>query len=165
MPTSEEIEREVESQRASVESTLEALKSKMSMGQIVDEFGGYVSKDDAKHAMRNVGRQVRDNPLAFGLVGVGLAWLMMGGGSRKSGSDVDWEDRRYAAPVGGGTPYAGTGYAEGHSENAAPGMTGDRRYGSAFGTPYQGAPGGGYSGEGYARSGGSGGGSLSAQKK
>jgi hypothetical protein len=73
MATSREIEREVESQRASVESTLEALKSKMSMGQIVDEFGGYVSKDDAKDAMRNVGRQVRDNPLAFGLVGVGLA--------------------------------------------------------------------------------------------
>lgn len=156
MATSRDIEREVESQRASVESTLEALKSKMSVGQIVDEFGGYVSKDDAKHAMRNVGRQVRDNPLAFGLVGVGLAWLMMGGGGRRSSHASDWEDRRYSAPVGGETAYVDRGYDRtGHSEGATPGMTGDQRYGSAFGTPYQGGP--GYSGENYSRSGGGGG--------
>ena len=161
MATSREIEREVESQRASVESTLEALKSKMSMGQIVDEFGGYVSKDDAKDAMRNVGRQVRDNPLAFGLVGVGLAWLMMGSGGRRSGGGSDWEDRRYVAPVGGDTGYGETtsqGRREGgYSERAVPGMTGDQRFGTPFGTPYQGAPGGGYSGESYSRSGGGGG--------
>jgi hypothetical protein len=70
---------------------------------------------------------------------------MMGSGGRRSGGGSDWEDRRYVAPVGGDTGYGETtsqGRREGgYSERAVPGMTGDQRFGTPFGTPYQGAPG------------------------
>jgi hypothetical protein len=121
MQSSKEIERDVEAQRASVESTLGALKDRMSMGQIVDEFGGFVGAEDARRAMHAAGRSLRENPVAFGLMGLGLAWLALGGGR---GSE--------AAGPGGGRVYGGTG------------PTGDAqgRYGSAFGTPYAGTAGG-----------------------
>lgn len=147
MASSSDIEREVESQRASVESTLDALKQKMSVGQLVDEFGGYVGADDAKQAFRNVGRQVRDNPIALGLVGVGLAWLMMGGSKRSDdGYDRDWEDDRHRTPGAGDTAYstggagyaggagAGAGYADEGAAGAGLGV--GQRFGSAYGTPY-----------------------------
>lgn len=126
MASSREIEREVEDQRAHVESTLEALRQKMSVGQMVDEVGNYIGTQDAKQALRNVGRQARDNPVALGLVGIGLAWLMFGGseGRRPLG------DGRSAS---GGTP-AYSGEHGGGYGAASPG--GGGRYGSAFGTPY-----------------------------
>ena len=131
MTSSKEIEREVESQRASVESTLDALKQKMSLGQMADEIGAYVGADDAKAAFRNVGRQVRDNPIALGLVGVGLAWLMFGGGSSRSDYaddryDRDWDEDRYRRD-------ADTGFA--NVGRASPGV-GGADYGSAYGSPY-----------------------------
>lgn len=143
MASSKEIEREVESQRASVESTLDALKQKMSFGQVVDEFGGYVGAEDVKGAFRNVGRQVRDNPIALGLVGVGLAWLMLGGGSTRSGYederyDRDWDDR-YRRDAD--TSFANVG-------RSSPGV-GGASYGSAYGSPYGAEESGGQtSGEG-----------------
>lgn len=119
MPTSKEIEREVEDQRANVETTLEALKRKMSVGQIVDEFGSYVGTEDASLALRNAGRQIRENPLALGLVGAGLAWLFIGG---RTGT----QDRRDNRSLDRSE----------HDDDAAPVMGGGR-YGSAFGTPYE----------------------------
>jgi hypothetical protein len=134
MASSKEIEREVEDQRAHVESTLEALRRKMSVGQMVDEVGAYVGAEDAKQAFRNVGRQVRDNPLALGLVAVGMAWLMFGGSERR--------DREGPAHAGEDAPrayrgrpaYAYAGGDRGDLRSTSPG--GGGRYGSAFGTPY-----------------------------
>ncbi len=130
MASSREIEREVESQRATVENTLDALKQKMSFGQMVDEVGGYVGAEDAKAAFRNVGRQVRDNPIALGLVGAGLAWLMLGGGSARShDDDRDWDDDDpYRARRDDDTAFANVGRA---NPNA-----GSQSYGSAYGSPY-----------------------------
>jgi hypothetical protein len=139
MASPNEIEREVESQRAQVEHTLDELKRKMSFGQIVDEVGGYIGAEDTRTALRKAGRQVRDNPIAFGLVGIGLAWLMLGGGGR-SRDDMDWDD---------GWDDRGRGHA---GEAVYPGADGGARYGSAYGSPYDDVPGGGRD---DARSGGS----------
>jgi len=75
-----DIEREVEATRASVEETVEALKDKMTLGQMVDEAAGYFRSSGGSEAFSNLGAQMRNNPLPLALVGVGLAWLMSGRG-------------------------------------------------------------------------------------
>ncbi|WP_099865862.1 DUF3618 domain-containing protein [Pararhizobium haloflavum] len=80
--SSAELEREAESKRQDVERTLDSLKGKLSFGQLAEEAGNYLHADQARDAALNVGRQMRDNPLALGLVGAGLAWLMFGDGVR-----------------------------------------------------------------------------------
>jgi hypothetical protein len=78
--SAKEIEREVEATRASVEETVEALKEKMTLGQMVDEAAGYFRSTGGPQLFSNLGSQVRDNPLPLALVGVGLVWLMSGRG-------------------------------------------------------------------------------------
>jgi hypothetical protein len=73
-----EIEREVEATRASVEETVEALKEKMTLGQMVDEAAGYFRTSGGPQIFSNLGNQVRENPLPLALVGFGLVWLMSG---------------------------------------------------------------------------------------
>lgn len=83
-----QLEREVEAKRADVEETLDALRTKMSLGQIVDELGGHFNGGQAKEMLGNVGRQVRDNPVALGLIGAGLAWLVAGDGIKRGAKQV-----------------------------------------------------------------------------
>ena len=73
-----DIEREVEATRASVEETVEALKEKMTLGQMVDEAAGYFRTSGGPQMFSNLGHQVRENPLPLALVGLGLVWLMSG---------------------------------------------------------------------------------------
>lgn len=81
--SSEEIEREVEATRGDLDRTVEALKEKMTPGQLVDEvmdaMGGPVQEIAA-----NLGAQVRANPLPLALIGAGVAWLIFGRGSSSS---------------------------------------------------------------------------------
>jgi hypothetical protein len=78
--SAKDIEREVEATRASVEETVEALKDKMTLGQMVDEAASYFRNTGGPQLFSNLGSQVRDNPLPLALVGIGLAWLMSGRG-------------------------------------------------------------------------------------
>lgn len=84
----DKLEREVENRRSSVESTIDALRNRMSVGQIFDEVQGYMKEGQITELSQNLGRQVRDNPLALGLVGAGIAWLLMGDGVRSTGRRV-----------------------------------------------------------------------------
>lgn len=79
--SSRDIEREVEASRANVEETVEALKDKMSVGQIVDEAARYLGNNGGTQMFANLGTQVRENPLPLALVGVGIIWLMSGRGT------------------------------------------------------------------------------------
>ena len=90
-----ELEREVDHERERVSATIDELQSRASMGNIVDQLVKAVSENGGE-VSRNLGRSLRDNPIAALLTGVGLAWLMAGS-SRGSGkqSDWDWEDPRY----------------------------------------------------------------------
>ena len=74
-PSARQIEREVEATRANLEETVEALKDKLSLGQIVDEAARYFDDTGGSRLVSNLGAQVRDNPLPLLLVGVGLASL------------------------------------------------------------------------------------------
>jgi hypothetical protein len=91
-PSAKEIEREVEASRTNVEQTVDALREKMTLGQIVDEAASYFQQTGGSRMFANLGSQVRDNPLPLALVGIGLAWLMSGRGQpgAHSGSDPDF---------------------------------------------------------------------------
>ncbi|WP_145104204.1 DUF3618 domain-containing protein [Cereibacter sediminicola] len=116
---SDKIEREVEENRARVESTLDALKERMTVNQVVDDLAHFVGVEDVRGVMNSAGRQVRDNPVALGLIGLGLAWLAFGGSSDRSRSRSsygpegysDYPGRDYASggrsyePYGGGAEY------------------------------------------------------------
>jgi Protein of unknown function (DUF3618) len=78
-----ELEREVRESRADVERTLDAIQERLSPGQLVDQVAHYM-RDNGGEFARNLGDTVRQNPVPVVLVGVGLAWMMLG--SRR---DVD----------------------------------------------------------------------------
>ncbi len=79
--TAAELEHDAEIARAKISDTAESIRSKMSPGQLMDEFTGLFSGGDGSKALSNLKNQVRDNPLPIALVGAGLAWLMLGQGA------------------------------------------------------------------------------------
>jgi Protein of unknown function (DUF3618) len=89
--SSAELEREVTREREHVADTIDALQRKASVGNIVDQVVKAVSENGGD-VSRNLGRQLRDNPLPVLLTGVGLAWLMAGGGpSARRDDGIDWD--------------------------------------------------------------------------
>lgn len=110
--SSEDIEREVEATRGSLDRTVEALKERMTPGQLVDEvmdaMGGPVQE-----MASNLGAQIRANPIPLALIGAGVAWLAFGrghGGSRRSwrsSGDYEFEPDYAGAPESG---YLGMDY-------------------------------------------------------
>jgi hypothetical protein len=103
--SSADIEREVEAQRAQVESTIGEIKERLTPGQLVDELLSY-TKHGGAHFASNLGQTVTANPLPAALLGVSLAWLIFGGqqkqASHGNGHDYreDWERRAWNADRG-----------------------------------------------------------------
>jgi hypothetical protein len=98
--SSREIEREVEASRARIEDTMDAIRDRMTLGQMVDEATHYFGTSGVSRAAGNLGAQVRDNPLPLALVGLGLAWLMSGKGRPhvRSSADGGYRSRAYDGP-------------------------------------------------------------------
>lgn len=93
----EEIERDIERERAGLTDTLDDLQNKFS----VEEISRQVTDQFREHG-GDIGRSVSDavkrNPVALALTGVGLAWLMLGdrsGGRDRHDRDRFDDDRRY----------------------------------------------------------------------
>ena len=86
----EEIEREIERERAGLTNTLNDLQDKFSVETIARQFS-----DQFREHGGDIGRSVSDavkrNPVALALTGVGLAWLMMGD---KTGSGDRYDRNR-----------------------------------------------------------------------
>ncbi|MDG4882761.1 hypothetical protein [Mesorhizobium sp. WSM4884] len=76
-----ELEREAEATRARVVATAESIRDRMTAGQLFDEFTGLFAASGGSEMVRNLKAQVRDNPLPLTVIGVGLAWLMLGRGT------------------------------------------------------------------------------------
>ncbi len=90
-----ELERDVDSERERVSATIDELQARASMGNIVDQVVKAVGENGGE-VSRNLGRSLRDNPIAALLTGVGVAWLMAGSnGSASKGSDWNSDDPRY----------------------------------------------------------------------
>ncbi len=89
--TPEEIERDIEHERAELRGTLEDIQDRFSLegvsrqvGEQLREHGGDLSK--------SIARSVRDNPMALALTGIGLAWMIFGeprGRHRDEDDDYD----------------------------------------------------------------------------
>lgn len=75
--SSAEIEREIEAERRELAGTVNELRDRISLESALHQVAGVV-RDNGGDAARALGRQVRDNPVALALTGIGIAWLMMG---------------------------------------------------------------------------------------
>ncbi len=69
------IERDIDNSRHRLNDTLQALGSKISPGQMVDEALGLAQGQLGQFAGK-LGKQVKDNPLPTALIAVGVAWLI-----------------------------------------------------------------------------------------
>lgn len=85
--SSAELQRDVERQRERIESRLDAIQSRLSPGQLVDEALAFTRDGPGAEFAGNLRRSVVHNPLPVALMGVGLAWLMTKPG---------YESRRHA---------------------------------------------------------------------
>ena len=74
---SEQFEREAEETRCQLTGTLEELRDRMTPGRVVDQVVDYTRDGPAAEFLRNLGREVRENPMPLVLIGIGIAWLML----------------------------------------------------------------------------------------
>jgi len=77
MATTRQLEKQVDRTRGSIEETLAELRERLSPPSLVEEALGYAKENGGADFVRNLGRQVADNPLPVALMGAGLAWLMV----------------------------------------------------------------------------------------
>ena len=78
MKSSTEHERHAEEVRAKMAGTADEIRDRMAPGQLFEEALHYMRDSNGTAAFSNLGRQVRDNPLALALIGAGVAWLFAG---------------------------------------------------------------------------------------
>ena len=62
--------------RARLDARLEELERRLSPGQLVDTGLNYLRHGQGAEFARNLGAELRDNPLPVAVTGIGLAWLM-----------------------------------------------------------------------------------------
>ncbi|MBA1292988.1 DUF3618 domain-containing protein [Pseudomonas lurida] len=72
----EQIEREIDAQRASIGNIVDKLESKFTPGQMIDQAWGMMQNNGSMF-LSNFGTSVRNNPVPAVLTSVGLLWLMM----------------------------------------------------------------------------------------
>ena len=137
----EQIERDIENERAGLTSSLDALTDRLSFdgvaGQVTDSF-----KTHASDIGQSVARVARENPVGLLITGVGLAWLAFGDRAkdkvREMRHDDDFDrpvpaERVYAErgvrPVPGRTAHAsnaGVDYGAYPHRTASPRWAADR---------------------------------------
>ena len=118
--SSEEAEREVEASRTELNRTVEALKDRMTPGQLFDE-AVRMSGGAGQQVMAKFLDQAKANPMPLAVMGVGLAWLMTSN-NRPSG----YGERRSFAPADGSAmTYYDTGAdGEGLTDKVSGAMSG-----------------------------------------
>ncbi|AWB50607.1 hypothetical protein HYN69_18575 (plasmid) [Gemmobacter aquarius] len=72
-----DIEADLEQVRSGLASDLDELSNRASIDYVAREALGML-KLNTTDATRTIDRAMRDNPVAFGLIGLGLAWMVMG---------------------------------------------------------------------------------------
>src|SRR5713101_4717957 len=80
MLKSELLEREAEARRAQLAETFDELRGRVTPGHVLDRLVDYATDSGGADFFRNLRDQTVANPLALGIVGAGLAWLMLSNG-------------------------------------------------------------------------------------
>jgi len=96
----DQIERAAELHRDRVSGLLDELRTRLSPGEIVDQMLGSIRGGAAQDFARNLGTQVRNNPLPCVLIGAGMAWLMIGGRNGRTNSAASSAGRAVGADGG-----------------------------------------------------------------
>lgn len=73
----ETLEREIDQKRADIGHLVDALESKLSPGQLIDQALAY-AKGNGGEFFGNLGTTLKANPVPTVLTSVGLVWLMLG---------------------------------------------------------------------------------------
>jgi uncharacterized protein YjbJ (UPF0337 family) len=106
--TPNEIERDITDERAEMSGTINDLQKKFSVDTIVNDLGDMI-RDQGGEIGRTISHTVGRNPAAVALIGVGLAWLLVGKdrklaanaternsgyrpGGRKRSARAEWDD-------------------------------------------------------------------------
>jgi len=71
------LEREAEEIRGQLSETLEELRTRMTPGGLVDQVIDYTRDNPAAEFLRNLRREVRENPMPLVLMGIGIVWLLL----------------------------------------------------------------------------------------
>jgi hypothetical protein len=84
------IERDLAETRVRLGNHLEELTRRLSPGQLLDDGLAYLRNGQGAAFARNLGSDLRDNPLPVALTGIGLAWLAIASGvSRNTNGSRD----------------------------------------------------------------------------
>lgn len=107
---SEQFEREAEETRWQLAGTLDELRDRITPGRVVDQLIDYTREGLAAEFLRNIGREVRENPMPLVLIGIGIAWLMVASNRTSRAAIASAADSvaRTAADVGTATSAAVT---------------------------------------------------------
>ncbi|MFD2739144.1 DUF3618 domain-containing protein [Sulfitobacter aestuarii] len=81
----EEIERDIERNRAQLTGNLDALQDRFSLDGFMQQIGDQL-RDHGGELGESISRTVKQNPAAVALTGIGLAWMIFGG--KSSGSST-----------------------------------------------------------------------------
>jgi hypothetical protein len=88
---SERLEREAEEARAELAFSLDQLRSRMHPAQIAEEAMEYARATPVADFMRNLARDVRENPMPVLVVFAGVAWAVVASaiGQRRAAAPVE----------------------------------------------------------------------------
>ena len=102
---SEQLEREAEDVRGQLAGSLAELRYRITPGQVIDELLDYAREGPAAEFLRNLGREIRENPVPLLLMAIGIGWLAIATSRRRTTMSFDEElrttplDEMGAAPV------------------------------------------------------------------
>ena len=94
----EEIEREIERERAGLANTLDDLQDRFSVEGIARQFSDQFREHGGEWS-RSISDAAKRNPVALALTGAGLAWMMFGSGNTRDRRGYEGLDRDRAHPV------------------------------------------------------------------
>ncbi|MDY7560964.1 DUF3618 domain-containing protein [Pseudomonas sp. 10B1] len=83
----ESLEREIDAQRSSIGSLVDALESKLSPGQLIDQVMSF-TRGNGGEFFSNLGNTIKANPVPTLLTSVGVVWLLMGSNKSPSYSNA-----------------------------------------------------------------------------
>jgi ElaB/YqjD/DUF883 family membrane-anchored ribosome-binding protein len=137
--TPEEIERELEDHRAEISRTIEAIQYKITPGQLAGDAYSFLG-DSAGDFAKNLGNAAKNNPVPVALIGLGLAWLMMGGGTPAYLQSSPGTRRYDTGGDDSGTSFGGaTGAASSYARSAGDAARSTGDYVSSAGQAVSGA--------------------------
>jgi len=125
----QEIERDIENERSELSRSMREIQSRFTPEAFLREAARF-ARDNGSDFGQSVAASIKRNPLAVGLTGVGLAWLIFGrsDGDRRDGSDgggvaadqPDLFDRTRTPPRQFNTPRLDAGrYRDGKGDDAS----------------------------------------------